>query len=126
MDPTLPRSLLGGLVLFGLLSVVDVVITFVPVSLGETGPPFAAVVLGLVLGIVSLGLLAIVVLRRSTAALRWLTGCRVLSALTGLPAFFVGGVPSWVVVLVAIFLVLTLLGCVLVAPGLRRVPTKAV
>jgi membrane protein implicated in regulation of membrane protease activity len=50
----------------------------------------------------------------------------VLSALIGLPAFFVGGVPSWVTVLVAIFLVLTLLGCVLVAPGLRRVPTKAV
>jgi hypothetical protein len=126
MDATLPRSLLVGLVLFGLLSVVDVVMTFVPVSPGEAGPPFAVVVLGFVLGIVSLGLLAVVVRRGSTAALRWLTGCRVLSALIGLPAFFVGGVPSWVAVLVAIFLVLTLLGCVLVAPGLRRVPTKAV
>jgi hypothetical protein len=115
----LGRQVMAGLVVFGVLSLFDVVFTFVPAGPGEVGPPLPVVVLGLLLGVLSLVLIALVP-RFGRRALIWLVGCRLLSALIGLPAFVVDGVPGWVRVLVAVFGVLTLVACVLVRPGLAR------
>jgi hypothetical protein len=115
----LGRQVVTGLVLFGLLSLFDVVFTFVPAGQGDVGPPFPVLVLGLLLGLASLVLIAVVP-RVGRRALIWLIGCRLLSALTGLPAFFVDGVPGWVRILVTVFAVLTLVAAVLIQPGLAR------
>ncbi len=81
--------------------------------------PVAIVLLDAVLGVVTLagarmawrgerrGVIAVIV-------------SRALSALTGLPAFFVDDVPDWVPPFVAVFVVLTIVGIALLAGSLRR------
>lgn len=109
----------AGLVLLGLLSVLDAV----TVLLAQGGfPPVEVAVLASALGVLSLVLL-VPAWRGGRVALRWLVGVRLMSALTSLPAFVVGGVPVAVQAVVAGALVVTLLGCALVLPGLRRAPS---
>lgn len=110
------RSVLTGLVLLGLLSLVDAV--GILLTDGET-PPMEVAVIGSVLGVISL-VLVVLAWRENRAALVTLVVLRVVSALTAVPAFVVGGVPTGVQVFAAVAIVLTLLGCALVAPALRR------
>lgn len=56
----LGRQVVTGLVLFGLLSLFDVAFTFVPAGQGDVGPPLPVLVLGLLLGLASLVLIALV------------------------------------------------------------------
>lgn len=112
----------AGLVLLGLLSLVDA--AGLLLTDGET-PPIAVAAIGTVLGVVSL-VLVVLAWRGSRRAAIGLVALRVLSAATAVPAFTVGGVPAPVQALAAALIVLTLLGCVLVRPALRRrtgVPT---
>lgn len=112
----------AGLVLFGLLSLTDVVMTFLP-SPPDEGPPLAILISGLVLGVVSLILIALVLRTGSRALLAVLVACRVASALTAVPAFLVDGVPGPFVVLAAIFCVLTVVACVFVTASWSSRPT---
>ncbi|MGI5486067.1 hypothetical protein [Microtetraspora malaysiensis] len=109
------RTLVAGLILSGLLGLVDVVT--MPFGDGEH-PPFAVAVVGAVLGLLTL---AGVVLAwrggRAGAALVIVT--RLLSGLSAVPAFFADGVPGPVRGLAALGVVLTLAGVALVAPALR-------
>lgn len=115
----------GGLALLTLLSVFDVVFSFVPVPEGEVGPPIEVQIAGGVLGLISL-VLIVLVWRGGRGVLGWLlVASRVLSALLGVPAYFEPGVPTWAIVLVSTFLVLTIIGCVLVRPILSRTKASA-
>ncbi|MDQ2708180.1 MAG: hypothetical protein M3Z25_11320 [Actinomycetota bacterium] len=121
------KTPLVGLVLLGLLSVFDVLspVVFPMPGPGQDGPPPWIIWLGVVLGLVSLALIALLVRGGGRSVAAGLVACRVLSALTGVPAFFVNGVPGWVVSTVAVFTALTLIGCVLIAPTLRGRPSSS-
>jgi hypothetical protein len=118
MSPVTTRTRVG-LVLAALLAVGDVVSAFFPTPDGVVGPPLPIVVLGGLLGIATLA--AVVVAWRSgrRGALWIVAGTRVLSALTALPAFFVD-VPALVKLLVAVFVVLTIVSVMLVLTPTRR------
>ncbi len=106
----------AGLVLLGLLSLVDV--AGILLTDGET-PPIAVAVLGTVLGLVSLVLLWFA-WRGERGTLIGLVVVRLISAATAVPAFVMPDVPVGLVVFAAAFIVLTLAGCGLVVPALRR------
>lgn len=106
----------AGLVLLGLLSLLDV--AGIALTDGEH-PPMAVAVLGAALGVISLVLL-VPAWRGGRGALIGLVAVRIVSALTAVPAFLGSGVPVPVVVAAAGIVVLTLIGCVLVAPVARR------
>jgi hypothetical protein len=118
MSPVTTRTRVG-LVLAALLAVGDVVSAFFPTPDGVVGPPLPIVVLGGLLGIATLA--AVVVAWRSgrRGALWTVAGTRVLSALAALPAFFVD-VPALVKLLVAVFVVLTIVSVALVLAPARR------
>jgi hypothetical protein len=118
MSPVTTRTRVG-LVLAALLAVGDVVSAFFPTPDGVVGPPLMIVVLGGLLGIATLA--AVVVAWRSgrRGALWIVAGTRVLSALAALPAFFVD-VPTLVKLLVAVFVVLTIVSVALVLAPARR------
>ena len=112
----------AGLILFGLLSLTDVVMTFVPSSPNE-GPPLPILISGFVLGVVSLVLIALVLRTGSRVLLAVLVACRVVSALTAVPAFLIDDVPGPFVVLAAAFCVLTVVACVFVTASWSSQPT---
>jgi hypothetical protein len=118
MSPVTTRTRVG-LVFAALLAVGDVVSAFFPTPDGVVGPPLMIVVLGGLLGIATLA--AVVVAWRSgrRGALWTVAGTRVLSALAALPAFFVD-VPALVKLLVAVFVVLTIVSVALVLAPARR------
>lgn len=105
-----------GLVLLGLLSLVDV--AGILLTDGET-PPVAIAVTGTVLGLASLVLLWFS-WRGERGPLVGLVVVRLVSAATAVPALVVPDVPVGLVVYAAAFVVLTLVGCGLVVPALRR------
>jgi hypothetical protein len=138
MPPTAPVR--TGLVIAALLGVGDVVATFFPTPDGEVGPPLPILLLGAVLGVVTIAA-AVVAWRggrrgRPTeepaaggvgssdkrGALRIVAGTRVLSAITALPAFFVE-IPPGLKLAAAVGVVLTVVCVVLLlAPAGRRAP----
>jgi hypothetical protein len=117
---TRTRSTTVGLALLGLLSLIDT--ASILLTDGEF-PPFAIAAIGTALGVVSLVLVALG-WRGSRAALGWLVGLRLLSAASALPAFVVAGVPAPVRAVAAAGVLVTLLGCALLLPGLRRTPSR--
>ena len=100
----------AGLALAGLLGALDVASYFLSPEPGPgvVGPPKAILVLDLALGIITL--IAVVLAFRSAS--KTLIGttviARILSALSAVPAYFVG-VPTNVVILVTAFIAATLL-----------------
>jgi hypothetical protein len=110
---TLYRS---GLVLLGVLSLLDLT---APLYTDGAHPPMVIAVIGSVLGLVSI-VLVVLAWRGRAAAAVGLSVIRVLSALTAVPAFYVGGVPGPIMALAGSFIILTVLGVVLTLAGLRR------
>jgi hypothetical protein len=111
-----------GLVISGLLNLVNIPSALMPTPEGETGPPYAILVLGSLLGVI--GLVATVMAwRGSRAALRVAAGALGINVLTALPAFFVD-VPAFIKALVALSVVITVTALVLMfsAPARRAVP----
>ena len=108
-----------GLVLSGLINLSNIPSAFSPTPDGETGPPYAILVLGSVLGVI--GLVATVMAwRGNRAALRVAAGALVINVITALPAFFVD-VPAFIKALVAFSVVLTVTALVLMfSAGVRR------
>jgi hypothetical protein len=108
-----------GLVLAAALGAGDVVGTFFPTPDGEIGPPLPIILLGGLLGLVTLAAAAVAWRTRRRGALRLVAGTRVLSVVGALPAFFVDVAPG-VKLVVAVFVVLTVACVVLVlAPAPR-------
>jgi hypothetical protein len=109
----------AGLVIAGLLSLVNVTSVFFPTPEGDEGPPYAVLVLGTILGVV--GLVGVVIAWRTgnQAAFRVTAGALVINAIASLPAFFVD-VPAGLKLAVAISIVVTVLGIVLMFSTARR------
>ena len=110
---TLYRS---GLVLLGVLSVLDLT---APLYTDGEHPPMFIAIIGSVLGLVSI-VLVVLAWRGRTAAAIGLSVIRVLSALTAVPAFSAGGVPTPIMAVAGSFIILTVVGVVLTLAGLRR------
>lgn len=109
----------AGLVLAALLGVADVVFTLFPTPEGEVGPPLPIVLLGGLLGVATLAAVAVAWRTGRRGALRIVAGTRVLSAITTLPAFFVGPPPP-LMLFAAVNVVLTVVCVVLVLAPARR------
>lgn len=77
-----------GLVLAGLLALSDIATAGIPTPDGDDGPPVAIVVLGVLLGVVTLACLVPAFRRASRGAIRLVAGTRIISAISALPAFF--------------------------------------
>ncbi len=99
-----------GLGLGAVLGLLDVAapLIFPTGSPGEDGPPVGITVLGVVLGLVTLAAVYRAWTTGSRPMVRLIAGTRLLSMISGLPAFFVD-VDAWIKVVVAVFAVLTLL-----------------
>ena len=110
-----------GLVLCGLLNLLNIPSAFTPTPDGETGPPYAILLLASVLAVI--GLIATVLAwRGNRAALRVAAGALVINVITSLPAFFVD-VPAFIKALVALSVVITVATLVLMfSPARRPVP----
>jgi hypothetical protein len=109
----------AGLVILAALAIIDLPTPFV--TDGEH-PPMAVAIVSLVLGVASLACLP-GAWRGRRPALLGLFGTRLLSAALAMPAFFVGDVPSAVVVFVAGFVAVTVLGVLLALAGTHRAVT---
>ena len=107
----------AGLLLFGLLSLGDIITIFV--TDGES-PPYAVAAASAVLGLVSL-FLVITALREPTRPIGLLVGLRVLSAVTSLPAFLIDDVPAAARISAAAIVVLTAAGIMLTSRGRGQV-----
>ena len=104
-----------GLVVLGALSLVDLA---GPLLTNGKNPPMSVAWAGCALGLLSLVCIGYA-WRGVRRAVVPLVALRLLSALTALPAFLVGGVPAAAVVAAAAIVVLTLLGVALVLGGGR-------
>lgn len=103
-----------GLALAGLLGVLDIVAYFFPPDpdAGMPGPPPSILLLGLVLGLVTVLAVAVAFKSAPKVAIWTTVASRVLSALTAVPAYFVG-VPTVVLVLVTAFIAATVVSVAL-------------
>ncbi|RZT86064.1 hypothetical protein EV383_2952 [Pseudonocardia sediminis] len=106
----------AGLLLLGLLSLVDV--AGILLTDGEH-PPIAIAAIGTAIGVVSLALLWFA-WRGHRGATIGLVLLRLVSAATAVPAFTEPGVPAAARVAAGAVVVLTVVGCGLVVPALRR------
>lgn len=117
--PTLRNKI--GLAIAVLLGIADVVSAFQPTPDGQDGPPYAILLVGGVLGVITLAAV-VPAWRGNRTAARVAVGARILSALTSLPAFFVD-IPAGLLFAVAVSIVLTVVCAVLIlAAADRRVP----
>ena len=104
-----------GYVLAILLALADLVSAVVPpTSPGEPGPPLQVLLVGAVFGVLTLGGAWLGWARRSRVGARVVAASRVLSLLLALPAFFVDGIPTGIVVLVSVLTVTAIAAVVLV------------
>jgi hypothetical protein len=106
MSPVTTRTRIG-LAIAAFLAIGDVVSAFFPTPDGEVGPPLPIVLLGGLLGVITLVAVVVALRTGRRGALRIVAGTRVLSAITALPAFFVD-------------VVLTVVSVVLVLSPARR------
>ncbi|ORM36663.1 hypothetical protein [Williamsia sp. 1135] len=112
---TLNKKVKIGLVLALIIGVLDIAGLAMPTPEGAAaGPPFAVLVFSGVMGVATIVLAVIALRKRNRNAVRGVVITRFLSALSAVPAFFVSGVPGSVVVLVAVFIVLTVVTIALV------------
>jgi hypothetical protein len=108
----------AGLVICIIYGVTNIPSVLTPTPDGDTGPPFAILVIGTILGAVAL-VAAVLAWRGNRLAMRVGAGAIIVLTLTGLPAFFVD-VPMFVKGLVALGVVLTVVAVVLMFSGDRR------
>jgi hypothetical protein len=115
----------SGVALLGVLSVIG--LTTALFTDGQH-PPLIIAVIGAALDVIGI-VLAVLAWRGRTGAAVGLSVVRVLSALsalTAVPAFYVGGVPGPIMAVAGTFIVFTIVGVVLTLAGLRRpVPANA-
>ncbi len=108
-----------GLVLAGLLGVVDLPSVLVPTPEGEVGPPYGILVVSSICGLVTLVAVVIAWAKANRGAIRVAAGARIVSLLAALPAFFVD-VPWFVKVAVTAFTIVTVISLVLMLSPARQ------
>ena len=108
-----------GLAIAGLMGVVDCFSVLTPTPEGEVGPPYAILVLGSILGVVTVVAVVIGWTKANRGAIRVAAGARIVSVLTALPAFFVD-VPWFIKLLVTVAVVLTVISVVLMLSPARQ------
>ena len=108
-----------GLVLAGILGIVDVPAALMPTPEGEVGPPFGILVLGSICGVITVIAVVIAWVKANRGAIRVAAGARIVSMLTALPAFFVD-VPWFIKLFVTAAVVLTVLSVVLMLSPARQ------
>jgi hypothetical protein len=103
---TRSRTFTAGLVICALLGLADVLFAF---DVSDDAPPVPVLITGAVLGLITL-----YGVRRAwvdpARGVNVIVVSRVLSALAGIPAFFVDDAPDWAPTVVAIFILLTVVG----------------
>ena len=104
------RSLRAGLIVLGLLSVLDLLL---PLLTDGEHPPMAIALVTAALGLASL-ILVVSAWRGARRALLPLAVLRALSAVSALPAIFEPGVPAPIVLTVGAGLLVTIAGIALV------------
>jgi hypothetical protein len=109
----------AGLVLAGVLGIVDVGSLAFPTPDGQVGPPYWILVLDSVLGVITLVGVAWALLRQHRGAVRIVAAARVVSLITALPAFFVGP-PAGLLLLVGAFAVITVVVVAMILTPPRR------
>jgi hypothetical protein len=117
--PPLSKVNKAGLVLAFLLGLADMSAPFQPTPDGEVGPPFAILLLGGVLGLITV--VAVVIAWRTSrrGPIRIAAGARIISVITALPAFFVD-VPWFIKVGVTVAVILTVVSVVLMLSPARQ------
>jgi hypothetical protein len=81
---------------------------------GDNGPPAGVLIFSAVMGVATLVGVGIVFAKKARSAARVVAISRVLSMITSLPAFFVGGVPAGLIAVVAISVIVTIVCVALV------------
>ena len=117
---TRSRNLAIGLIIAALLGAVDIL--SVVQAGADDGPPLPVLVIGVVLGIITLVGVSLA-WRGKRGGVTTVVVSRVLSALSGIPVFFVGEeeeVPDWVAPSVAVAIVLTIVALALIYAGRRE------
>lgn len=110
-----------GLVLAGLMSAANIPSAMFSTPEGETGPPIGILAAGSVLGVV--GLVAVIAAwRGNKVASRIAAGALIVVTLTGLPAFFVEGIPAGIRILVGVSVLWTAAAVYLMFAAPRRSP----
>lgn len=108
-----------GLVLAGLLGLVDLPSIFTPTPEGEVGPPYGILILSSICGVVTLVAVVIAWRNVNRGAIRVAAGARIVSMLIALPAFFVD-VPWFIKVAVTAFTIVTVVSVVLMLSPSRQ------
>jgi hypothetical protein len=108
-----------GLVLAGLLGLLDVPSVLMPTPDGEVGPPFGILVVGSICGIITVVAVVVAWTKANRGAIRVAAGARIVSILTALPAFFVD-VPWFIKVAVTVAVVVTVTSLVLMLSPSRQ------
>jgi hypothetical protein len=114
--PTRSRTFTVGLAICALLALADVAMAF---DVSDDAPPMPVLISGALLGLITL----YGVRRAWTGSRRGLpviVVSRVLSVLSGVPAFFVDDAPEWAPPVVAVCIVMTVAGLGLVLRGVRQ------
>ena len=109
----------AGLVLAFLIGIADLVGPFQPTPDGEVGPPYAILLLGGALGLITVGAVVVAWRTARRGAVRVAAGARIISVITALPAFFVD-VPAGLKVVVGIFVLLTVAAVAMMLTPTRR------
>ncbi len=110
------RTFRAGLVLFGVLSVGDLV---GPLLTDGEHPPMSVALIGSALGLVSL-VLVVLAWRGARRAVVPLIALRLLSGLSAVPAFFAGDVPAVAMVAAGVTIALAVAGTALVLVPARE------
>ncbi|WP_028804419.1 hypothetical protein [Streptomyces sp. 142MFCol3.1] len=119
----LTRKNKAGLVLAAVVGLFDLGNVFdIPADdTGAPGPPTGVLVADVVLGVITLVAVFYTWRTGNRTGCRVVAGARIIDVLTALPALFVSGVPAWVVLVVALFVLLSVVTIALVlsrpAPG---------
>jgi hypothetical protein len=108
-----------GLVLAGLLGLVDLPSFLQKTPEGEVGPPYGILVLGSICGLITVIAVVVGWVKANRGAIRVAAGARVVSMLTALPAFFVD-VPAGIKILVTAAVILTVVSVVLMLSPARQ------
>lgn len=108
-----------GLGLAALLGVLDIASAFSPTPDGEVGPPIGILLLGGVLGVVTLVAVVWAFRSCSRGAIRIVAAARIVSAITALPAFFVD-IPDALRLTAGVGVILTVVVVVMILTPARR------
>ena len=125
MNPNIGLKAKVGLVIASLLAVSDLTAPFMPAPPEATnGPPMAVLIAGAVLGLITLAAVVYTWRTGNRLGARIVAGSRILSMIGALPAFFVDGIPAFIVAIVGLGVVLTIVAVVLVLSRPKPLPAQ--